>query len=93
MKYLQDKLAGFSTIQVLGWGASIIIAAGGFIWSAIGATNGDLKETRIEQTALLGRTITLEANYGSIKEDIGEVKEGFKEIKGELTEIKNLLKR
>ena len=82
MKFLREKLSGFSTAQVIGWGASIILAAGGFIWSAIGATNNDLKETRAEQTASLGRIITLEANYGSIKENVVEIKSDLKEIKG-----------
>lgn len=67
-------------MTVIGWGVSILVAAGGFIWSALGSTNAEVNQAKLGQTAIVERVAKLEEAVGTIKIDTAEIKGDIKSI-------------
>ena len=81
---------GFTTTQVIGWGASIVVAISGFFWSQLGAVDSKAEEIKINAGALTERIVVVETANVAFRDTVKELKDDTKELK---SDVKELLQR
>ena len=80
MKFLRDKFGQVAVMQVIGWGASIVVALSTFFWSSLASTDIQVDNIKLRQTAIVERVAKLEEAVSTIKTDTGEIKGDIKSI-------------